>query len=484
MRRILLVSALLSACAPGFDIPNLAPNEIATAIEPFGSVEGAPEVLRLRLDGALGRSALHDFRLFEGDLSDYHLGRVRARELPKTLLEREVPLVVWAEPKAVVAAPVRVLASGRHSLVTPELGLVAAFEVVPSGLPRLERLWPSDDSASSSGLAIYCGDGAPLVSFGSVTLAPSGVLAELAAGLDERGLFSRECVRLSAAPSAVPLPENALLLPPLLAAGAALEPVPLIARRADVPPPSCEGAEFPLGPACALIDDDRLTLRAASQASLWALEAPSTLLGIATPSASLVVRGLEPGKEARVRGRAFDSAGTTYDVDSSVTAAPRREHLVINEVLANPVGPEAKGEWVEIVNDGTTLVELEGFELLDSGGSARLPAGLLAPAEFALLVAAEFAPDPELDLPPAPGTRLLRLETLGKGGLANAGELLRLVNAEGAVLSRFPALPPPASGQSLARRSPASPDAEAASFGAHADPGASPGTENDLEPTR
>jgi hypothetical protein len=91
------------------------------------------------------------------------------------------------------------------------------------------------------------------------------------------------------------------------------------------------------------------------------------------------------------------------------------------------------------VNDGQEPAELEGFELRDAGGAVSLPSASLAPGEYLLLVRAAFAPDLELDVSPLRGTRTLELEALGQSGLANGGELLRLSDASGRVLSRFPA---------------------------------------------
>jgi hypothetical protein len=71
---------------------------------------------------------------------------------------------------------------------------------------------------------------------------------------------------------------------------------------------------------------------------------------------------------------------------------------------------------------------------------------------------------------------------LGAGGLANGGELLRLVDHGGRVLSRFPAIPAPGPGQSVARVAPDAPDDEPGSFAAHAEQGASPGWRNVVTP--
>jgi hypothetical protein len=155
-------------------------------------------------------------------------------------------------------------------------------------------------------------------------------------------------------------------------------------------------------------------------------------------------------------------------------------HVVINEVLANPVGPERTSEWVELVNDGRDAVALAGFELRDATGVARLPDAVLAPGELVLVVAEGFAPDPELDIVPPDGVQRLVVPALGGGGLANGGESLRLVDRAGRVVSRFPSVAAKEPGRSVARVTPQAPDGELAAFGAHADPGASPGSPNAL----
>ena len=167
-------------------------------------------------------------------------------------------------------------------------------------------------------------------------------------------------------------------------------------------------------------------------------------------------------------------------MDELVTAAPAHAHVVLNEVLANPRGPESNGEWVELVNDGAATVELAGFEYRDSGAAVSLPEGVIEPGQFVLLAADGFAPDPELDVPPVLGTRVITLPKLGQSGLSNSGELLRLFDASGRLLSRFPAIAAPDAGVSVARRTPDAPDDDANAFGAHAPPGASPGAPNEL----
>ncbi len=475
MPRFPLALVLLSSCAE-LAVPTAPPTlESSVLVEPLGDLEAAPAVLRLRAAGVIGRSALADLRLFEGSLSAYYLRRLATREVPESLLEREIPVAVWADATDAVVAPVRALPSGRYSLVTPELGLLAEVAVDDALVPWLERLWPPRSDSYGSGFAVFCGSDAPLARPGPVTLEPSGAGAELRPGIGVADLFPDRCVSLE--PSA-PGPEGALALPPALAGGVGFEPLPSVLTSEGVAPVTCEPGQLALGPACAVLDDDRVELRAPDEPALFVIEEPTPLLGVAAPGASLIVRGLEPGIPVRFRASAFDRAGVGTSIDRLLTGAERRAHVVINEVLSNPAGPEEGGEWLELVNDGREPVELEGFELRDAGGAVSLPVARIAPGEHVLLVARGFAPDVELDVSPAAGTRTLELEELGRSGLSNGGELLRLSDASGRVVSRFPALKASQAGVSLARRVPEAPDDEASSFGLHAAPGASPGAPN------
>jgi Lamin Tail Domain len=161
-----------------------------------------------------------------------------------------------------------------------------------------------------------------------------------------------------------------------------------------------------------------------------------------------------------------------------VTTGAARPHVVINEVLADALGPEPASEWVELVNDGADAIELEGYRLADGGGEVALPAHRLGPGEFVLLTAEGFVPGAGGDVAPAPAAKVLTLPSLGKSGLSNAGEALSLLTPGGAIVSRFPALPKPKSGASVARRRPDVPDDDAGGFVLSAPGGPTPGAPN------
>ncbi len=479
MRAFLAIALLGAACSPDFDVParGLA-GAPKVSVEPIGSLEVAPAVFRFRVAGGAKRSALSEFRFFSGELGAYHLGRIKNRALPSTLLEREIPVLAWAEGNDAVVAPLRALASGTYALATPELGLVAEVSVDQTLVPTLERVWPPPDAVSGGGVAVFCGDGANGVEPEEVELAPTGVSASVARGLDADGTLSERCLRVEPRSAVV---EGVPLLPPALVGDVALEPRLLVVATESPAPGACAEPEVALGPICSLVDDDRVELRASGAAALVAFDAPAPLFGVVAPGRSLVLRGFEPSSPARVTGLAFDALGERVAIDVEIEMAPLRPHLVLNEVLANPVGAEAAGEWIEIANDGSRPADLDGFVLDDAIEPVVLPAHVLEPREMLLVVAESYSPDPELDLVPPGGVPIVSVPRLGRSGLANAGELLRLREPNGNVVSRFPAREARDPGQSVARRTPDAPDGDSASFGNHAPPGASPGEPNAVE---
>jgi hypothetical protein len=467
---------LVSACSADFELPSSGgANVPSVTLDPEGALDAAPAVFRLRVEGGRKRSALSDYRMFSGELGAYHLGRIRNRDLPATLVEREIAVLSWADDEDVVVAPLAVLGSGEYALVTPELGLVAEVLVDAALVPVLERVWPARDTQAGIGLAIFCGEAVQQAAPGFVALAPTGAPASILRGLDDDGAFSDRCLRLELTETAI---AGTPLLPPGNSGGVLLEPRVLVVATEEVERTPCVEPELALGPTCGAVADDRMELRAYSAPAFVAFAAPHELVGVVSPGKSLVLRGFEPSSRTRVTGLAFDALGARVTIDVELTLASARPHLVLNEVLADPVGPETFGEWIELVNDGSRPIDLAEFVLDDALEPVALPPHELAPGNMVLLVDESYAPDPELDLVPPSDVAIVRLPGLGRNGLSNAGELFRLRDRDGLVVSRFPARKAPRAGASIARHAPDSPDDESGSFGEHAPPGASPGRDN------
>lgn len=476
-RWLCLALAFTAACGPDWTPPSPPDRSFSAEIQPAADSASAPDVVRVRIEGAEGRSALGDFRLFSGTLSAYHLGRIAARELPSTLREREVPAAVWSERDVIVVSPTQALELGVHSLATPELGLVLEFTVTRR-TTVIERWWPPREYADGVAPLVYCGD-ISTVSLGPIVLPPAGVPARVESGVDATGQLAERCVRVL--PAVEPLP-GTLLLPPLSSGDIALDPAVLRHAPSESPAEDCTGAEVSIGPVCAEIGDDRVVFRAFAVPALIALSAPQVWAAVVVPGGSAVLRGLEPSTSYALSGTLFElgSGEAPFAVEFSTLAA--RAHIVIDEVLSDPAGVERTSEWVELTNDGVHPASLSGMTFEDVGGLIALPDVVVAPGERVLLVEDDFAPDPELDLLPEVSTRLVPVSALGKGGLSNQGELLRLRDAKGTVISRFPAEKSGQAGRSVARCTPDAPDDAPSSFGPHAAPGASPGKPNAVEP--
>jgi hypothetical protein len=271
--------------------------------------------------------------------------------------------------------------------------------------------------------------------------------------------------------------EAASVAPPAVA-GALLDPSPwLPTTRTTVP--RCEEGQ-PLYEACLEPQDDRIRITPLVEDQLWLLRKPSPRLVVAPAGQqTLLLRDELPGTGLILEGSLLTSSGRRDDFKLSMQLGPARRHVVLNEVLANPLRDEASAEWVEILNDSARRVPLAGLWLEDTTGHAPLPTAELEPGELALLVAPGFrAAAPDVLVPAS--TRVLELPSLGERGLANSGETLLLVGEEG-VVSRFPALNAEHPGVSWARRTPDAPDDQVSSFAEQARPGASPGEPNTFD---
>jgi hypothetical protein len=232
--------------------------------------------------------------------------------------------------------------------------------------------------------------------------------------------------------------------------------------------------------ACLEALDDRLIITPESEEQLWLVDAPArTVVAAAAGSRTALLRGLAATQALALHATVLSSAGRLEVVETTISTTSPRRHLILNEVLANPLGGELSSEWIELVNDSRGPASLSGIWLEDAAGHVPLPDVALDPGEHALLVAESFRRS-SLDVPLPDTVRLVRLPSLGTRGLANGGEALLLVGAEG-VLSRFPRLPASHAGRSIARRALDSADDDPGAFAEHGDMGASPGAPNSFD---
>ena len=450
-----------SACSP--PVPETAAFDEAPVnvrFEPSANAEAVSNVVQVHLTSSTSSSGA--VLLFEGAVSSYYLGKFKHGEVPSTFAGRQVPQVSWRSDSDLVIAPLRPLALGLHSLISVD-GLVAEF-TVGTARPVLERLWPPANGAGSPQLAVYCRPGSSAANVpgsGSLRFAPGAFSVELAPGIDDSGLFAERCNHFQSehvlAPGEIWVPPPAVgewALSPAIFGNLESDPTDLL---------DCQAEELAVGPGCASVADDRLTVRTPRAPLLWVVHtARGALVEISGSGQPLIIDGLPPDADERLWGTTHELAGVSRAFDVELHTAPARARPILNEALADALGPEPQSEWIELLNDGTLAVDLAGYSLQDGGGRTSLPHAIIAPHEFALLVREDFAPNGS-DEPPAAATRLVRLPTLGKSGLSNAGERLSLVTSAGVECSVLPALAGKA-GQSLARRTPASADDDPKAF--------------------
>ncbi len=477
MRQLCLAAAVLAtACAPevGSDPPRANPPSVT--IEPSAPLDAVPAVVRITVAG----HPAEEIALFTGELSEYHSGRLRRGDLPKTLVDRIVPAITYATPTGAVLAPARALTGlARYTLGALGVGTFAVIQVRPEGPPLLSRRWPMPDAAADTGLAVYCAYD-PLVPDGfweQVVLQPGSVRAEVRAGAGSSSVLPRHCLSLRFETQA-----EADLVPPPEIAGLVLDPSPLLLREQQSPPHlPCPADWQVLSVGCLQVQDDRVTYRSAYGPAAIALESPGVGAVVAVqPGEEATIKGFTPGSSAQLH--VFEVATGVAQQESSliVHMAAATAHPLLSEVYANAVGPEPQQEWIEIYNDGLAAWAMSGAVLQDAGGKIDLPQAELAPGAFSLIVNESYEPNSLTDLPPAAGTLLVRVPDLGTNGLSNAGEPLVLFDPAGGLLSRFPSLKHSKQGVSAARR-PGTVSHAPGDFGLSSDPGASPGAPNLVE---
>jgi hypothetical protein len=418
--------------------------------------------------------------LIRGTLSSAQLHELARPTLSEALGARLVPALIWADGDGlrVTAAPLAALDAGALYTIgvsAPAQAWSFAVSAEP-GRTLLARVWPRAGVAIARSAA-WCGASAlaPFVHDDAV-LEPAALAGRFQLGTG---------VTVPAASCVAWMPQGELelgalpaLSPPVLSLGdedVSLEPVVLLAGDPVVPaaPMVCQPEETPFASACADVQDDRILVRAPEQALLW------TIAG----TGPVVVRSTAPGERFLLRPlpvpslqvSTLDAQGQSTTTEVTVVPGAKRSHVVINEVMANPNGPEPQQEWIELYNDGSSAVSLAGYALEDAQGTSVLPDAMLAEGELALIVGPGYEPRPELDPAPPAETKLLRVPALA---LANDGERLTLRDADGVIVSVFPAIKTK-NGVSSARKQPDSDDRDPSAFALSRSPaGSSPGAAN------
>jgi hypothetical protein len=148
---------------------------------------------------------------------------------------------------------------------------------------------------------------------------------------------------------------------------------------------------------------------------------------------------LSAGVRAEAVLHVVDRAGNSaVSSPVAVDLPPRLPRLAITEVLANPAGSENTQEFVEIYNMGSDTEALAGLLLADKAGSDALPEVLLPAGAYAIVVPESYDAADGKDPAPRDGTVIVRVPgRLAGDGLANTGEPVRLLTADGFVISQY-----------------------------------------------
>lgn len=464
-----LFASSLGACQdPLAELEPGGGQRIRVELSDGAPLDQASSVFRFRLNPAPG--SLDDLVLFRDELSSYYRRSVATGDIPASLAERRMPLLAWsAGTTEAFAQPTQVLPRGAV-YVLALLGHGVLAQIITGGpeAPLLERVWPREVGGAFGG--VYCLEPAYELAPFTLTLAPGDVPGDFAPFE-----FARECASLSVAEAA------GVRVPAPAAGGVLIDPAPLVELQgvAVLGSAVCVEPCTALGPGCLCAEDDRAVIHGPSAPAFWVVDVDArSARGETSAEVPFVVTELSASTSYALTGAVFDLAGRLTPLVARFQTEAAKARVVINEVYANATGPEPDQEWVELVNAGTLSTTLAGYVLEDVGGAAVLPDVELAPDAYALVVNASYTPDPDYDLVPPDDAVRVVVERLGKNGLSNEGEALRLSAPDGTVVSRFPGQRASEPGVSAARRTPWTDDAAVEAFAPHGAPGASPGAPN------
>jgi Lamin Tail Domain len=456
---------------------------VVTVFEPPLIDERSAPIVHLKLSG-LPPGSDPPPMVIEGPASERNIRDLAEGDIGDTLRKRIVETAAWVRDDGtwLVVPHERLQLGDKYSVVAPSVRWFQEFDVIDSDeTPELSRIWPPKDAGGA--LALWC-LGWP--ASGTITPEPRPfALLPEAPGVIDRGVFDgwgEGCVRWRSDPF---VQGTVVVPPPLLKMGdgplVRVDPSPIALEQgtAQYEMPSCELNEQAIGPSCVRVLDDRAVVTVRDANWLIGLEmGERRWVNTVGPNEPWVVRPLEPSSELEGVLRVVSSQGEEQRFDISWKTLQSSAHVIINEVMANPAGPEPHQEWVELYNDGTLDVSLAGWRLQDAGGSTELPSVILRSGGYGLVVGEGYESDSWVDRPPASGTLLVRVSSVGKSGLSNGGEPVRLVGPDGVTASAIPAIASKEQGWSIVRVAPDALDSLSRSFGFGMD-GGTPGAPND-----
>jgi hypothetical protein len=463
---VFVAAATLWACDVGLPIPasvSLGAEPVSLRLDPAGPLDFAPPVARLVVRGAPPSARAE---AWEGSLSESQVAAIARNEVPKALAKRAIEALTWREDDELVVSPARSLGPGVHTLtlVCPDCSPTAVeWTVGPHNTARLaERVWPAPGRAGGARLAVVCADEPVPHEHAALELAPGGLEGQLwRAG---EGPTAAKCLVWSA--DTAPL-EGAWQLPPSLDSiwgRFSLDPSPLTPEPLGPSPKplGCPVGTSHFGPGCATTLDDRVVVTTPTHDTLWLVEGAGLDWVRVTTGEPLVLAPFVPSTWITLSVRWATKGSALWEDEVVVGTQAPMARLVVNEVLANPLGAEPACEWVELANTGTAAAWLAGWRLRDSVGEVELAEGMLAPGQLAVVIG-DACPPSGPDVPLDPTALRLPVTKIGNG-LSNAGEAVMLVDPAGSIASTAPASPALDGGEGWCRRDSMSHDDSAAGF--------------------
>lgn len=410
MRTFVLCAALISCSDPDVQLPPAAPTAAIAnfAVSPSredgliaASVRFALEVTVPLVDGRI--------EVIAGGADANDLSSLAKNRPTVALRAREIATTMWSEGSTIVAQPTRALPAGRNTLVVlQERRAPLAIELTVAAKPSLpQRVWTTDKSVT------YCGGAAPE----AVVLQPGAVQARVV----RRGA----CFEVSADRSLA-----SLVLP------ATVDPAPIGLPEAPPlrPEPPCPESAYVLGSVCVRVDDDRIVLLGGTETRRLLVGRIGTLaIGEVLPIGERrVLRGFPPLTPIVIDLLIRDPLGDR-SVRQTLTTRRARRHAVINEVLARPPSGAPTQKFLEIANDGEGPMDLSGLVLRDGDDTWELPDAIVPAGSFALITPELYVDGLAGEPAPPKGVDRILVDALRLTGPVSLEE------ADGTVLSRFPA---------------------------------------------
>lgn len=461
MRPLPLMLVLLAGC---FREPEAAGAVLALQLtdlagESVAPLE-APRDLELSLSFAGAPDELAPL-LLRGRFEAVLLSRLNLAHPNAVLAAQLVALSTERAPHALRSRPTEALAPGRYTLAWPHGSEPAAYPFTVSASPALGARWvesvPGDDATHVP----------PNLAFALVRF-DGHVQGELSTALHGDGFSTRvelcstlglpegDCAWLTPSLPLVPGRHELLLEAGLVTPGGAAVPARRlsfeVAPEADLLAPAlgstvCESDEQEVRGACWRSDERGLQLHGrCDEPCIATLSAGAQRAMAFSYAGELSLQLLPSAPSGLATLRLSDLAGNPSEL-SFPYARPELAAVIVDEVRADPLGPEPAQEYVELLNFGAEMVSLTGFTLSTDARQRGRPiaAGSLAPGERALLVGPQFDPR---DLRDGPLPSDLKLVALDRSlGLANSGGELFLRDASGRRLARARSLAPLVEGQ-------------------------------------